>query len=115
MVKQWFYQFKQVAQTLLVDNQAVEGIANANTTCLGVADDSLAFLHVAIHIEVGVHHTSTRLDDRNTSCISHEIYQATTTTRNAQVDIAYSIQHLASSLVGGRQQCHDSRVYIILF
>ena len=97
----------QVAQATFMNEQAVEGIANGDTAGLGIVDDRLAHLQVTVLIEIGIHDTSARLDDRYTGGVSDKVDELTTTTGNAEVDIADGIQHLACCLVGGRQKGYD--------
>ena len=95
---------RQVAKTALMDQQTVERVADADAARLGVVDDSLAHLQVAVFVEVGIHNAGTGLDDRDAGGVAHEVDKFTSTTWNAKVDVADGVQHLARRLVGSRQQ-----------
>ena len=86
-----------------MNQQTVERIAYAHSSALGIGDDALAHLQVAILIEVAVYHASSGLDNRHFGSITHKVDKFFSATRNAEVDIAYSIQHFACSLVGSRE------------
>ena len=114
VVDERLHQFVEVAQPLFVDDETVQGVAHRGTARLGIVDDSLSHLQVALHVEVGVHHASSRFNDRNAGGVAYEVYQSASATWDAQVDISYGIQHLTGSLVGGRQQCHHVRIDTLL-
>ena len=95
--------------------QTIQGVADRDTTGFGVVDDGTAHLQVTILVEVGVHHASACLYNGDASCITHKINEFTSAARDAEIHIAYSIQHLASSLVGGWQQGYNILVDTILF
>ena len=90
-----------------MDEQTVEGVADTHTTGLGIIDNRLAHLQVTVLVEVSVHHTCSRLDHWHTGCITHEVDKLSAATWDAEVDITDSVQHLARSLMGGRQQGND--------
>ena len=97
-------QCRQVAETVFVDEQRVEGVAYADATGLGIIDDGAALLQVAVLVEIGMYHAGTRLDDRHAGRVANEVDQLPAATRYAQVYIAHRVQHLTRRLVGGRQQ-----------
>ena len=87
-----------------MNEQTVEGVADADAARLGVVDDGLAHLQVAVLVEVGVHHAGTRLDDGHAGRVAHEVDELAAATGYAEVDVAHGIEHLARGLVGGGQQ-----------
>ena len=87
--------------------QTVERIAYADATRLGIIDNGTSHLEVALFVKISVHHSGTRLDDRNAGSITYEINQPTSAARDTKINIANSIKHLASSLKGGREQSDD--------
>ena len=95
--------------------EAVQRITYAHPTRLGIIDDGLTFLQVAILIEVGMYHTGTCLYNRNTGIVTHKFYQFLTATGDAEIHISHSIQQFSRCLVGGRhQRYHISRQTISL-
>ena len=98
-----------------MDDKTIQGIANADTTSLGITDDGFAHLQVALFVEIGIDNTCTRLNDWYAGSIANKVDKASSTTRNTQVDIAYGIEHLASSFMGGRQQSDDIWIDAKLF
>ena len=93
----------------LMDKQAVQGIADTDATGLGIVDDSLAHLQVAVLVEVGVHHTGSCLDDGDAGRITDEVDKLSATTGDTEIHVTYGIEHLARGLMGGRQQSYDVR------
>ena len=75
-----------------MDEQTVEGIADGNAARLGIQDDSLAHLQVALFVKVGVHHAGTRLDDRNAGGVAYKVDKPSTATWYAEVYIPHGIQ-----------------------
>ena len=104
MVEQRLHQFYQVTQPVLVNNQTVEGVAHADATCLGIVDNGLTHLQVALLIEIGVDNTGSSLNHRDAGCVADEVNQSASASWYAEVYVANGIQHLASSLMGGRQE-----------
>ena len=90
-----------------MDDEAVEGVTHRYAACLGIADDFLAHLHVAVLVEIGVDDASTSLDDGDAGGVAHEVDEATSATGNAEVDVTHGIEHLARGLMGCRQQGDD--------
>ena len=66
-----------------MDEQRVERIANADATRLGVVDDGLSHLQVALLVEVRVYHTGSCLDDWHTGCVANKVDEFSATARNA--------------------------------
>ena len=91
-------------ESVFVDEETIQGIADADTACLGVVDDCFAHFQVTVLVKIGIHHASPRLDDRDAGSVAHEVDKFAAATWDAEVHIAHSIQHLARSLVGCRQQ-----------
>ena len=89
-----------------MNQEAVQRIANAHPTGLGIIDDGTALFQVAVLIEICVHHSGTRLNDRNTGIVTHKCNQFLSSTRNAEVNIPHSIQQFCRCLVGRWHQCH---------
>ena len=114
VVEQGLDEFEEVAQTFFVDKQTVQGVADGNTAGLGIADDSLAHLEVALFVKVCIYYTGTSLDDRNACSVAYEIDETTAATGNAEVDVPNGIEQLAGGLMGGRQQGGDVWVDTIL-
>ena len=98
---------RKVLEAALVDEQAIQRIAHTDTAGLGIVDDGLAHLQVAVLVEIGVHYAGTRLDDRDTGSIADKVNQLAASTGDAEIDIAHGIEHLTSSLMGGWQQGND--------
>ena len=90
-----------------MDKQAIQRIADADATRFGIQDNPLAHLQIALGIEISIHHTSSRLDDRHTSIVAHEVNQPAPATRNANIDIPHSAEHLSRGLMSGREQGDD--------
>ena len=104
-------QLGDVGLAVLVDEQRVECIADADTTGLGVADNLLGHLQVAVFVEVCVYHAGSRLDDGDAGGVAHEIDEASASSWNAQVYVAHSVQQFARGLMGCRQQGYYIWVY----
>ena len=93
-----------------MNQQTVERIAYAHSSALGIGDDALAHLQIAILVEVTVYHAGSGFDNRNSGSITDEVDKLLSTTRNTEVDIAHCIQHFAGSLMGSREERNDIRV-----
>ena len=105
-----FHRSQQLVQLTLpvfMDEQRVERITNTDAAGLRIIDNGLSFLQVAILVEINMHHASTRLNNRDAGRITYEVDELASTTRDAEIYVSYCIQHLACSLVGGRQQSYD--------
>ena len=58
-------------------------------------------------ISRGIHHAGTCLDDGNAGGVTHKVNELAAATWNAEVYVADGVEHLACSLMGGRQQGDD--------
>lgn len=96
-----------------MNNEAVEGIADAHAPRFSVKDNTASLLRIAGLIEVCAHHTGTGLYHRHAGRISHEINQPTAATRDTQVNIADGRQQRRRGLMCGGQQRHGSSVHTI--
>ena len=97
-VSQWRTDIRQILQPFLMNQQAIQGIANAYTTSLGVIDNHPTFFPVTILIEIGMTNTRTGLDHWNLRMITHETDQSATTTRDDQVNQTNRLQQLGCRL-----------------
>ena len=106
MFGKFFAQRSKVVQTAFVNEQTVEGIAYTYPSALGIGDDSFAHLYVSVLVEITMYHTGSCFYDRHLGSVAYKLYELLSTTRNAEVYVAYGIQHLACCLMGGRQKGH---------
>ena len=83
MVKKRLDQFGQFAQSFLVDNETVQGVANTDPARLSIADDGFAHIQVAIDIKIGIDNACSGFYDRNTSGVAYKVDEAASTTRYA--------------------------------
>ena len=93
-----------------MNQQTVERIAYAHSSALGIGDDALAHLQVAILVEVTMYHAGSGFDNRNFGSITDEVDKLLSSTRNAEVNIAHGIQHFAGSFMGSREECNNIRI-----
>ena len=93
-----------------MDNQTVKGIAHADATGLGITNNRLTHFKVGIPVIIGVDHSGTRFYHRNTCGVPDEVYQSASASWDAEIYIAYGIQHLACCLMGGWQQGDHVRI-----
>ena len=89
-----------------MDEQAVEGVADADATSLGVVDDACAFLHISCFIEIGMTHACSCLDDGNGGFLTNEVDETLGTTRNDQIYPTSCMQQLGCGFVGGGKKFH---------
>ena len=105
----------KVWKTALVNEQAVEGVADRDATGLGIVDNRLAHAEITLFVEIGIHHTGTRLNHRHPGGIPDEVDELTTATGDAEIHVPHGIEHFACSLMGGGQQGDDIRTDTIFF
>ena len=103
MVMERLHQLVQFTQTTFMDNEAVEGIAYRDATRLSIADNLLSHLQITFLVEIGVDNPSASLNDRNTGGVADKVDEATTTTGDAEIDIAYRIEQFTGCFVGSGQ------------
>ena len=89
-----------------MDEQAVEGVADAHPACLGIIDDPTAFLQVAVFVEVGMNNACSCLYDRHTGIAADEVDELPSSTGNAEVNIADSTKQFCRCLMRRRHQSH---------
>ena len=97
-----FTEGREVAQSVFVNQQPAECIAYAYSSALGIGDDALAHLQIAILVEVTVYHAGSGLYNRYFGSITHEAAALLSPPRDTEVAIPHCIQHFAGSLMGGR-------------
>ena len=93
-----------------MDYQAVQCIADADTSRLGIADYRFALLEVALLVEIGVDDTRTSLYHRHLRVLVDSRYQPLTAPRNQQVHIAYGLHQDLCRLMVVWQQLYGLRV-----
>ena len=69
-------QFREVPEPFAVDDEAVEGVADADAPRLGVADHGAAFRQIAVEVEVGVDDARPGLDHGYAGVFAHEADQS---------------------------------------
>ena len=87
-----------------MNEQAIKGIADADTSHLGIRDDAPALLKVAVFVEISMHDARPRLDDGHASIVANEVDEFPSASGNAEVHIADSTEQFRRGFVGGRQQ-----------
>ena len=97
-------QRRQVAEPVAVHDEAVEGVADADTAGLGVAYDAAPLGRVARTVEVYVDDTGARLYDRHAGVLAHEAYEAAPAARDDHVDEPLGVQQGVGGLAFRRQQ-----------
>ena len=97
-------QLGKVSQTGGVDKKTVKGIADAHPPGLRIEDYGLTDFQVTALVEIGVHYSCPSLYHRNPCTLPHEIYQLSSTPRDAEVYVAYGREHLGCGLVSGRNK-----------
>ena len=95
---------RQVGEPVAVDDEAVEGVADADAPGFGVADYGAAFCEVAVAVEVGVDDAGAGFDDRNAGVFAHEADQARAAARNDDVDVTHGVQQRSDGGVVRRKQ-----------
>ena len=115
MCQQRFDECRQVAESALVDDEAVKGVAYRHPSRLGIVDDGTSHLQVSVLVEISVHHPGTCLNDRYACSVANEVDEFPAPARYAQIDVSHSIEHLSRCLVCGRQQCHHVGVHAEAF
>ena len=93
-----------------MDDQAVEGVADADAPRLGVADHGAAFCQVAVEVEVGVDDACPGFDDRDAGVFAHEADQPRSAARDHNVDVTHGVQQRSGGLVARGQQGEGRRV-----
>lgn len=65
LIGHWRTQGRKVGESRGVDNQAIEGVAYADTARLGVADDARSLVEVSRHVEICMNDTCASLYNRD--------------------------------------------------
>ena len=93
-----------------MDDEAVEGVADADAPRLGVADHGAAFRQIAVEVEVGVDDARPGLDHGYAGVFAHEADQSRAAARDHHVDVTHGVQQRSGSLVTRGQQGEGRRV-----
>jgi len=88
---QLFTERRQIGQTILVDNQAIQGVAHADTTGLGVEHHSCSFFQVGVHIEVGVANAGARFNDGDGGVFANKLDKIGATSGYEEVHVVPGI------------------------
>jgi len=99
----------KVGQPVHIYNQAVQCVAHADTTCLGITDNGGSLRHITILVKINMTHTSSCLDNGNRGVLPHIIYQPLAAPGNNQIHIATGMEQCISRVMSCRQQCHQIR------
>ena len=105
---------RQISESAAMDDERVESVAHTHAARLGIGDDAAPHVEVAILVKVGMYHAGTRLDDRHASRVAHKANELFSSTRNAEVNISHSVQHVCRCLMCGGQQAHHIGAYSLL-
>ena len=90
-----------------MNDERVERVAHTHAARLGIGNDATAHVGVGLLIKVGMHHASTRLDNRHARRIAHKVDKFLSATWYAEVDISHRVEHIGRGLVSGGQQAHN--------
>ena len=93
-----------------MDDEAVEGVADAHAPRLGVADHGAAFRQVAVRVEIGVDDARAGLDDGNAGVLAHEADQPGTAAGDHHIDVTHGPEQRRHGFVVGGQQGEGRRV-----
>ena len=99
-----FQDGRQVGEAVAVDDEAVEGVADADATRLGIDDDGDGFLQVGGAVDIAVYDAGTRLDDWHAGVVADIVDEAVAATRDDEVHLAVGCQQAVGVLVAGEQQ-----------
>ena len=99
----------KVGQPVHIYNQTVQGIAHADTACLGVADNGGSFRHITLLVKINVTHTGSCLDNGNRGVLPHIVYQPLAAAGDNQIHIAAGMEQRVGRIMSCRQQCHQIR------
>ena len=105
----------EIPKPRAVDDKAVEGIADAYPSGLGIIDYKGTFLQVTVLIKIGVADTCTCLDDRYAGVVTHVIDESGTASRDDEVHYADGAKKSIAGLVACRQQGAGSGVNPLAF
>ena len=95
---------RKVGQTMAMYQEAIEGIADADASCLRIFDDGCSPLGAAFAVEIGMADAGTGFNDRNGGILAYEIYQSSSSTRNEQIDeVACMKEGRGCFMVGGQE------------
>ena len=97
-------QLRKVGEAAAVDDQAVEGVADAHAARLGVADHGTSLFEVAVDVEIGVDDAGARFDDRDAGVLADEADQPRPAARDDYVDIAHGAQQRPHGFVPRGEQ-----------
>ena len=87
-----------------MNDEAVEGVADADAARLSIQDDSLCFLHIGSAIHIAMHYSSARLNDRYLCMLTDIIDQSAAATRDDKIHQRVSREQTVCVLVAGEQQ-----------
>ena len=99
-------QARKVEKTVLVYNQAVQGIADAHSPGLGIRDDGSPLVQIPVLVEISVADAGSGLYYRNAGILTDEIYQTPAAARYHQVHIPFSFQKGCRGIMACRHEDH---------
>ena len=94
-------QLRKVGEAAAVDDQAVEGVADAHAARLGVADHGTSLFEVAVDVEIGVDDAGARFDDRDAGVLADEADQPRPAARDDYVDETRERHELVGCVMRG--------------
>ena len=87
-----------------MDDEAVQRIAYAHPSRLGIVDDRSTDARVAVFVKIQVDDPCAGLDDGYFGVVAHEVDEFFASARDAHVNVAHGVEHLRCRLVCGGQQ-----------
>ena len=98
-----FQNLRQVGEAIAMDDEAVEGVADADAARLGIHDDGNGLLEVSGTINVAMDDASARFDDWDASILADVVDEATAATGNDKVHHPTSLQQTVGVLMTGEK------------
>ena len=89
-----------------MDEEGVEGVADAYPAGFGVVDDATPHLKVTIEVEICVDNPGSGLDYRHLGVVAYKVNQPASTTRDADINLADRPEEGGGGFMsGGEQGC----------
>ena len=100
----------QVAQTLTVNDQTIQGVAYTNAAGFGIINNGGCFIYVAGFIKIGMHNTGTCFNHGHFTIPAHIIDQVLATPWYQYIHVTNRVKQCLGGFALNRQEC--SPIYI---
>ena len=104
---------RQVGETLTMDNETVERIADAHPARLRIVDYRDALCEIAVPVEIGMANPRACFDYRYTCIVAYEAYQPCASPRDDYIHNSDRIEKCRHRLAGRRKKGACRRIHAV--